>query len=159
MNVTATSLLAKNVNLKNYLREGMIRNFPLNPEDSVRANHIYGPFRLLLQGGMNRLGNLSKRAPRVTLPTDISLHHKYIELYLFFPCMNRIPFLHTKVYKITFLPAENYISNSADKIINELNTVNRLYKARGLNMDVLYGDKKFNLDYKHMCKLTTSSHY
>ena len=62
----------------------MIRNYPLNPEDSVRSNHIYEPARPLLQGGMKRRRNSSERAPRVPTPEYLSLHHKNTELYFIF---------------------------------------------------------------------------
>ena len=60
----------------------MINNCPLNPEDSVRADHIYGPARTLLQGGMKRRRNPSKKEPIIPLSIDISLHHKNIKKYI-----------------------------------------------------------------------------
>ena len=62
----------------------MICNCPLNPEYFFRADHIYGSAIPLLQGGMKHLRKPSKRVPRVRLPTDISLHHKNIQLYFDF---------------------------------------------------------------------------
>ena len=95
----------------------MIRNCPQYQEDSVRADHIYGPVRTLLQEGMKRRRNPYKRVPRVTLTINILLHHKNIELYFNF-FMNVMMFLHTKLSKIIFLKAENCTSKSAYNIIN-----------------------------------------
>ena len=95
----------------------MIRNCPLNSEDSVRAYHIYRPARTLIQRSMKCHINTAERVSRVPLPTDISLHHKNIGLYSDFFNMNGMPFLNTNPSKITFLTAEKIISNSTDNII------------------------------------------
>ena len=50
--------------------------------------------------------------------------------------MNGMPFPYIKSSKITFFAAENIISRSADKIIQELPTVNNIYKVRGFNITV-----------------------
>ena len=80
----------------------MIRNFLLNPEDYVRSDHIYGPDRPLIQGGMKLYRNPVNIVPKVSLPKNISLHHNNIELYLNF-YMYIIPFLHKESSKITIL--------------------------------------------------------
>ena len=95
----------------------MIRNCPINPEYSVKADHIYGPNIPFIQEGMKQRINISKSLPRVTLLTDILLHHKNIEPYFDFFNMNGIPFLHTKSYKINLLTAEIFTSNSVDNTI------------------------------------------
>ena len=95
----------------------MISNFPLNPEDSIRSDHIYGLDRPLLQVGMKCCIKPTRRVPRVTLLTDILLHHKNIKLYSDYFNMNVIPFLHTKSPKINFLTAENCTSNIMENII------------------------------------------
>ena len=64
-----------------YLQEGMICNCPINTEHSARSDHIYGPSRPLLQGGVKRRRNPVNRVPRVPMPTEIYLHHKNIKLY------------------------------------------------------------------------------
>ena len=71
-------------NFKTYFQEVIICNCPINPEDSVRANHIYVPARLLLQGGIKCWRNTSDRIPRVPLSIYISLHHNNIKLYFDF---------------------------------------------------------------------------
>ena len=57
-----------------------------------------------------------------------------------------MPFLHTKSSKITFLTAENCISNIAVNIIKELQTVTNMYKARGFNIAVYNRNNKFNIN-------------
>ena len=56
----------------------------LDPEDSVISDHIYGPDRPLLQGGMKRRRNKDQKFLRIYLPTDILLHHKNIKIYFDF---------------------------------------------------------------------------
>ena len=94
----------------------MIHNCLINTEDYIRVDHIYGPARPLLQGGMKLRRNPAERVPRFPLPTDIFLYHNNIELYFDF-FMNGIPFPHTIVSKIALLAAENCILNSAENII------------------------------------------
>ena len=103
----------------------MIYNCLINPEVSFRSNHIYVPARTLLQGGIKICRNPDEKLPKVLLSTDISLHHKNIELYFNF-YMNRMPFLHTNLSKINFLTAEICISKSTDKIIKKMNTVTNM---------------------------------
>ena len=74
----------------------MINNFPLTTKDSVRADHIYGPARPLLQGGMKCHRNPYVKVSIIPIPEDISLHHKYIELYIYLFYINGIPFLNKK---------------------------------------------------------------
>ena len=80
----------------------------------------------------------------VSLPTYILMHHNNIEIY--FQYMNRIAFLHTKFFKITFLTAENCISKITDKIIKYLDIVTKMYKGRFFNKDMLHRDNNFNLN-------------
>ena len=51
----------------------MICNLPLNPEESVRADHIYGPARLLPQGGMKRRRKPSKKYTHI-YPANIHIN-------------------------------------------------------------------------------------
>ena len=71
-------------NFKTFLREVMIRNFLLNPEDSVGSNHIYGPAIPLLQRGMKHRVNPFKMVPRVRLSACIFMMHSNIGLYFGF---------------------------------------------------------------------------
>ena len=105
----------------------MIHNCLTNPEDSVRAHHLYVTAIPLLQGFMKCHRNPAETFPRILLPTDIFLHHKNIELYFDF-YLTGMPFLHTKSSNITFLTAEHFISNNAENIIKELQTVTNIYK-------------------------------
>ena len=82
--IAETSLLARNIKFKAYICEGMIRNWPLNTEYSVRNDHIYGLVRPLLQRYMKRHKNRAENVLRISLSTGISLNHKKIELYLDF---------------------------------------------------------------------------
>ena len=83
-------------NFKTYIHEGMVINCPLNPEYSVRADHIYGPARPLLKIGMEHRRNSSGKVPIVPLPMDILLHHKNIKPSVY--CLWYIMFMHHKVY-------------------------------------------------------------
>ena len=114
----------------------MIRNCPLNTKDFVRVDRIYRPAKPLLQGGIKRRRKSAKRVPRFPLSTDILLRHKNIEIYFNFFNMNRIPFLHINSYKIPFITELNCTSESAEKIIKYLNTVNSMYKERGFYIDL-----------------------
>ena len=96
---------------KTYLREGMIRNWRLHPEYSVRADHIYGPAISIIQWGIKHHRKPAKRLPRVSPPTDISLHHKNIELYVDFLNMNGMFFLH-KSHPRSLLSQQNCTSKS-----------------------------------------------
>ena len=122
----------------------MICNCQLNPEYSVRSNHTYGPAIPILQGGMKHCRNPSKKVPTIILPTDTSLHHNNIELYIYL-LYDRIPFLHTKSSNITFLTSENCTSRSTYMIIQELHTVTNLYKAIFININVYHGYNEFNI--------------
>ena len=71
-------------NFKTYLHKGIIRNCPIYPEDSFRADHIYGLAIPLLQGDMKCRRNPNKTVTRVPLPIGISIHHKNVKLYFDF---------------------------------------------------------------------------
>ena len=62
----------------------MICNFQLNPEDSIRVDHIYVPARPPLQGVMKHLINPAENVLRIPQPIEISLRHNNIELYFNF---------------------------------------------------------------------------
>ena len=95
---------------------------------------------------MKRHRDLYKRVPSITLPTDIYLYHKNIELYFYYFYTNRMTFLHKNPYKMTFLEAANCTSKSSDNTIKELNTVDSMQKTRGFNMYAFHVDNKFNLN-------------
>ena len=124
----------------------MIHTYLLNPEDSVKADHIYGPYRPLLQGGTKCCRNTDKKVPIILLPTDISLHHKNIELYFDFLNMNGITFLHTKSSYTAFLTAEKYTSKRTYNIIKKIHTLMNTYKARGFNINVYHRDNELNIN-------------
>ena len=124
----------------------MIQNCPLNLEVSVKSNHIYGPAIPLLQGGMKRQINPDKKVTRVPLPTDILLHRNNIELY--FECFIQMKCLSSiKSHPRSLSSQQKIVFQSADNIIKQLNTVNKMYKERGFNIDVIHGDNKLNLNY------------
>ena len=114
----------------------MVGNYPLTTKYSVIADHIYGPARPLLQGGMKQNSNPDIKVPIIPLPSYISLNHKDIKLYIYLFHINGIPFLHIKSYKITFITAENFNSRIAAKIIQEIDTVENIYPARGFNISI-----------------------
>ena len=58
--------------------------------------------------------------------------------------MSGIPFLHKSLSKITFLTVYIFFSKSAENIINELNAVNSMDKARGSKIDISHVENKFN---------------
>ena len=72
-----------------------------------------------------------------------SQEHRNIHRFIY---ANGMPFLHTKSSNINFLEGENFISGSADKIIQELHTVTNMYKVRGFNINICHGDNKFNIN-------------
>ena len=115
----------------------MIHNYSITTKYSVRADHIYGTARPLLQGGIKHHSNTAIKVPIVTLTEYISLHHKYIELYIYF-YINIMPFLNTKLFSITFLAAENFSSNIVDKSIQEFHTVTNMYKTIAFNISVYH---------------------
>ena len=81
----------------------MIRNFPLNTEDSVIAYRIYRTAGPLLQGGIKRFRNPYEKVPIISLKTDISLHHKNIKLYFIIYIYEQNAFLTYKVIQ-AYLP-------------------------------------------------------
>ena len=96
---------------------------------------------------MKCLGNSTERLPRVSLSTDIVLHHENIELYFDFLYMNIITFLNKNSSRITFHRPEKFTSKSADNIIKEINTVNNMYKSRGFSIYIFHRENQFNLNF------------
>ena len=93
----------------------------------------------LLQGGTKRHRNPPIKVPIITLPAEIPLNHKDIELCIDLFYINIMPFLHKKSSKITCLTADNFISRSVEKLIQELHTVAEMYTKRGFNISVYHG--------------------
>ena len=102
---------------KVYVWEGMICNFPITNNYSFRANHIYGTARPLLQSDMKQHENLAIKVPIIPLREDISLNNKEIKIYIDLFYTNGMPFLRTKICKITFLTVENLSWRIIYKII------------------------------------------
>ena len=86
------------------------------------------------------------KVPIISLPADISIHHKDIKIRIDLFYINRLHFLHTKSFNITFLTEEISISRSTDKIIQELHTVANMNKSRGFNISVYHRDNEFDIN-------------
>ena len=49
-------------------------------DDVLRAEHIYGPAKPLLQGAMTRLKSANNKIEKVPLPLPVSKQHKSVSL-------------------------------------------------------------------------------
>ena len=86
------------------------------------------------------------KVPIIPLTSDILLNHKEIKLYIYLFYINEMPLLHTKKSKIIFLTEENLNSRSADKIIQELDTVDNIYTESGFNINIYHRDNEFDIN-------------
>ena len=65
---------------------------------------------------MKHHSNKSVKVPIIPLPEYISLHHKYIKLYIDFFYIKRMPFMHTKSSNITFLASDSLVQGSHTRL-------------------------------------------
>ena len=81
-----------------------IAYYNVTSDDITRAEFIYGQAHPLLQGKTTKT-SYRLRAPSTTLalPPPIAKFHRDTDLFVAFPFVNKVPFLHTKSKNINFL--------------------------------------------------------
>jgi hypothetical protein len=85
--------------------------------------------------------------PLVPLTPPISKFHHFIDLYMDFLFVNKIPFLHTKSKNLNFLSIQSFKKRTISDIADRLREVINVYQSRGLEIKSMHGDNEFNIEY------------
>jgi hypothetical protein len=123
------------------LRNNLILNCPVTPDDASRAMAIYGPDIASLK----RAGAVP-RAPTFTavpLPLPVLAHHGNVTLCVDFFFVQGIGFLHTISRGIGFRTVAPVPGRSRKTILKEVQAVITLYTARGFTVCGVHSDQEF----------------
>jgi hypothetical protein len=124
------------------LRNNLIRNCPVMPDDAKRALIIYGPDIAVIKGKMTRSGAAPRTPTFVaeSIPAPILQHHQNVTLCVDFFFVQGHPFFHTISRDIGFRTISAVPDRTKPTILRELQAVLRLYQARGLTVCDIHGD-------------------
>jgi len=126
-----------------YVENGSLPNCPVNREDILRAESIFGPDLGSLQGKTVR-----KRSPKVgeirqTLPPSILSQYKNVTLYVDVAFVNKIPFLISLSKHIHFGTVEAIPKRQLPHLKQGIEAIDKVYKMRGFKVQFAYMDNEF----------------
>jgi len=127
------------------LRQNLVRNCPVTPDDAKRATIIYGPDIAAIKGKTTR-SNAAPRAPTfvaVPIPAPILQHHRDVTLCADFFFVQGIPFYHTISRGIGFRTVALVTNRNKSTILREARAVINLYQSRGLVVRDVHADNEF----------------
>jgi hypothetical protein len=113
------------------LRNNLIRNCPVTPDDAKRALIIYGPDIAALKGKTVK-STAEARAPTfvaIPLPAPIMEHHRNVTLCLDFFFVQGLAFFHTISRGIGFRTVSHVSNRSKQTILKETMAAIHLYKT------------------------------
>ena len=128
------------------ISNNLLTNTEIAIDDVIRADHIFGPPKPLLQGQMTRLKLITNKIEKIPLTTKIAQQHTTISISVNFFWVNGLAFLTSKSKKINFVTAKYQKSRSAKFIINTLNKIRQMYKSRGFCIENIHGVNEPNKD-------------
>jgi hypothetical protein len=125
------------------VKNGLLRNCPINQEDILAAEDIFGPEIGCLKGKMVR-----KKAPKVNeertgLPASIISRYRTVTLCVDVMHINGIPFLVTLSKHIHFGTVEAMENRKIPAILKAIKRVINIYKQRGFNIIWAMVDNEF----------------
>ena len=130
---------------RSILRDNMILNCPVTPDDAHRALAVYGPDVATLKGKMTR-ATAASSAPTlvaVPLPLPVLEHHRNVTLCVDFFFVQGVGFLHTISRNIGFRTVAPVADRTRKTILLELQAVIKLYTARGFVVADIHCDNEF----------------
>jgi hypothetical protein len=127
------------------LRNNLIRNCPVTPDDAQRALLIYGPDIASIKGKLTRVAAAAHVPTFVAspIPAPILEHHRNVTLCVDFFFVQGIGFFHTISRGIGFRTVTLIKDRSKATILCELSAVINLYTVRGLNVCDIHADTEF----------------
>jgi hypothetical protein len=126
------------------LKNNLIRNCPVTPDDAKRALDIYGPDIATLKGKTVKKQNqgiMNQQA--IQIPTPIIARYNKIRLFIDIFWVNGSPYFHTISEWIKFRPIAP-INNCLKRTLHaETADIIQLYETRGFNVTRIEGDQEF----------------
>jgi hypothetical protein len=127
------------------LKQHLIMNCPVTPEDATRAQLIYGPDIAVIKGKTTRSAAAPRAATFVAtpIPPPILEHHRNVTLCADFFFVQGLPFFHTISRGIGFRTAAPVLDRTKATILRQLRAIIGRYTARGLTICDFHGDNEF----------------
>ncbi|KAI2510045.1 Reverse transcriptase (RNA-dependent DNA polymerase) [Fragilaria crotonensis] len=126
------------------LKQNLIMNCPVTPDDAKRAHIIYGPDVAVIKGKTTRSA-AAPRAPTFVaepIPPPILEHHRNVTLCADFFFVQGLPFFHTISRGIGFRTADPVPDRTKTTILTKLRNIIKRYTARGLTICDIHGDNE-----------------
>ena len=126
------------------LKNNLIMNCPVTPNDAQRAHIIYGPDIAVLKGKTTR----SAAAPRAptfvaaAIPPPILEHHRDVTVCADFFFVQGLPFFHTISRDIGYRTAAPVADRSKTTILRHLRDIFTRYTTRGFTVRDVHGDNE-----------------
>ena len=131
-------------NLKALLRQNILSNCPVTPEDVDLAEKIFGPDAATLKGRTTRRNPAPTKADYIDIPEELLQDNRDVDLYIDVMFVNKnIPLLTTIDGTIKFrhvVPLEN---RTSDVFYAAIDKVLRLYNKGGFRITHIHCDGEF----------------
>ncbi|KAI2502818.1 Reverse transcriptase (RNA-dependent DNA polymerase) [Fragilaria crotonensis] len=126
------------------LKQHLITNRPVTPDDAKRALIIYGPDIAVIKGKTTR-SVAAPRAPTFVaepIPPPILEHHRNVTLCADFSFVQGLPFFHTISRGIGFRTADPVPDRTKATILKKLRSIINRYTTRGLVVRDVHADNE-----------------
>jgi hypothetical protein len=125
------------------VKEGLLPNCPVNEEDVIRAEDIFGPEVGCLKGKTTRCTSPQVEEIRQNIPTSLLSQYRDI-----IPCVdvmhvNRIPFLVTVSKHIRFATMQEMQNRKIPSLLKAIRATVSVYKQRGFRVKWALMDNEF----------------
>ena len=130
-------------NLKALLRQNILANCPVTPEDVDLAEKIFGPDAATLKGRTTRSNPTPVKADYIDIPDELLENNRDLHLCIDVIHVNQIPLLTTVDTTIKYRSVSVLHGKSDDDFYEALDRVLRHYNKGGFNITTIHCDREF----------------
>jgi hypothetical protein len=125
------------------VKQGLLPNCPITPEDIEAAEHIFGTDVGALKGKTTRQAPEKARMTGVAVPTEIIDRYKSVTLCGDIMFVNKIPFFVSISRNLKFGTAEMIANRQRKTVFKAVEHVCNLYRNRGFSVKFMLMDNEF----------------
>ena len=135
---------------KNILRSNLIQNCPVNMQDVMNCEAIYGPDVYMLKGTSTRSKPLLIVSDYVEIPKELKAQHKYVELCADVMYIQGITFLVMVSKRLKFITIERLKSRGRMEFAEKFDNVFQVYNKAGFMISKIFTDPEFHVLVKRV---------
>jgi hypothetical protein len=126
------------------LKNNLIRNCPVTPDDARRAVNIYGPNLATLQGKtVKKQNSATPNHQAIQIPAPIIAKCNSVRIFIDIFWVNGSAYFHTISEWIKFRTVSQIPNRSKQTLLTEVRKVIHMHQTRGITVAGIEGDREF----------------